>query len=366
MDLVQVVHMNTSNHECSYADNSTLEKSVILKSKEALEDAIEDYGISHGFSECFKLADLGCSSGPTAFLSVTNIINSVLAVCEEKNLKAPTEFQVLLNDLPNNDFNSLFKITPSFNSRLQNENGGGGKSVNCFISGVPGSFFTRLFPSKSLEFVHSSYAVHFLSQIPEKVLDNNKGNVYLAKSSPPFVYEAYFNQFRKDFTTFLRMRSMEIITDGRMVLTLIGRTTSKNCNVFHDLLAKSLQDMLVEGLLNEKDVYSFNLPVYYPCTNELKAVIESESSFTLDRIETFEVDWDMRTEDEIIKSGESSGKFIAKIYRAVSEPLLAGYFGNTCLHKIYERYEMHTTEQLSKERITSFNIVVSLSKKGNN
>ncbi|KAL8103412.1 benzoate carboxyl methyltransferase-like isoform X2 [Apium graveolens] len=295
MDLVQVVHMNTSNHECSYADNSTLEKSVILKSKEALEDAIEDYGISHGFSECFKLADLGCSSGPTAFLSVTNIINSVLAVCEEKNLKAPTEFQ-----------------------------------------------------------------------IPEKVLDNNKGNVYLAKSSPPFVYEAYFNQFRKDFTTFLRMRSMEIITDGRMVLTLIGRTTSKNCNVFHDLLAKSLQDMLVEGLLNEKDVYSFNLPVYYPCTNELKAVIESESSFTLDRIETFEVDWDMRTEDEIIKSGESSGKFIAKIYRAVSEPLLAGYFGNTCLHKIYERYEMHTTEQLSKERITSFNIVVSLSKKGNN
>lgn len=106
--------------------------------------------------------------------------------------------------------------------------------------------------------------------------------------------------------------------------------------------------------------------MYYPSTDELKAVIESENSFTVDRIETFEVDWDMRGEDEIIKSGESSGKFIAKIFRAVSEPFLASYFGSTCIDTIFERFSVHATEQLSRERITSYNVVLSLSKKCNN
>ncbi|KAL8145264.1 hypothetical protein AgCh_003454 [Apium graveolens] len=357
---------SAANHQCSYANNSSLQKNVILRSKKVLDDTIKDFGTRHGFSKCFTLADLGCSSGPNAFLSLTHIINGVKALCQEKTLKPPTEFQIFLNDLPNNDFNALFRVAPAFLSKLENENGYE-KSLNSFISGVPGSFYTRLFPSESLHFVHSSYSVHWLSQIPDKLHDNNKGNVYLAKSSPPSVHEAYFNQFKKDFTIFLRMRSVEMIPKGRMVLTLIGRTSNRNYNsVHHDILAKSLQDMLAEGLLEEKDINSFNIPLYYPSVSELEALVESESSFSLDRIETFEVNWDTRDKDEITKSGESSGQFIAKICRAFSEPLLASHFGNTYMDKIFERYAVHTTHQLSKEKITSFNIVVSLTKKCNN
>ncbi|KAL8145265.1 hypothetical protein AgCh_003455 [Apium graveolens] len=321
---------SAANHQCSYANNSSLQKNVSLKSKKVLDDTIKDFGTRHGFSKCFTLADLGCSSGPNAFLSLTHIINSVEAVSQEKNLKPPTEFQIFLNDLPNNDFNALFRVAPAFVSKLENENG------------------------------HEK-------SIPDKLQNNNKGNVYLAKSSPPGVHEAYFNQFKKDFTTFLRMRSVEMIPNGRMVLTLIGRTTNRDYDTVNlDILAKSLQDMLAEGLLNGKDINSFNLPMYYPSVSELEALVESESSFSLDRIETFEVNWDTRDKDEIIKSGESSGKFIAKIYRAALEPLLASHFGQTYMDKIFERYAVHTTHQLSKEKITSFNIVVSLTKKCNN
>ncbi|XP_069153311.1 S-adenosyl-L-methionine:benzoic acid/salicylic acid carboxyl methyltransferase 3-like isoform X2 [Solanum lycopersicum] len=35
--------------------------------------------------------------------------------------------------------------------------------------GVAGSFYTRLFPSNSLHFVHSSYSLHWLSQIRFRV-----------------------------------------------------------------------------------------------------------------------------------------------------------------------------------------------------
>ncbi|KAK1386990.1 SABATH methyltransferase 22 [Heracleum sosnowskyi] len=365
MDVVNVLHMNAGNRKCSYANNSTLQKTVLLKAQEVLKETMEDFG-THGFPDSFKLADLGCSSGPNALLLVANIIDNVLAFCKQKNLKAPDEFQVFLNDLPNNDFSTVFKMIPPFYVKLENKSGHE-KSINCFICGVPGSFYTRLFPSKSLHFFHSSSSIHWLSQVPAELLDNNRGNIYIAKASPLGVYEAYFNQFKSDFTTFLRMRSEEIIPNGRMVLTLLGRSiadpTSKDCCYIYELLVKSFQDMLAEGLLCEEDINSFNLPIYTPCTNELKAIIEFESSFSLDRLETFETNWDMRDGNEILMSEDSSGKLMAKTVRAVMEPLLACHFGNSLMDKLFEKYAMHVTEHLSKEKANYFNIVISLTRK---
>ncbi|KAK1386994.1 benzoate carboxyl methyltransferase-like [Heracleum sosnowskyi] len=164
------------------------------------------------------------------------------------------------------------------------------------------------------------------------------------------------------------MRAKEMISNGRMVLTLIGRSTADPCNNdcchVYGLLAKSLHDMVAEGLIHEEDINSFNLPIYTPCTDELKAIIESENSFTIDKFETFEVNWDTRNESEILKSEDSSGKFIADTIRAIIEPLLASHFGNTFMDKLFERYAMHVTEHLSKEEPNYFNIVISLTKKG--
>lgn len=143
---------------------------MILKALKVLEETTRDYS-THGFPACFKLADLGCSSGPNALMVVENIVGNVHALCKQEKLKAPDEFQVFLNDLPNNDFNSVFKMTPQFYSNLENQIGHE-KSGNCFISGVPGSFYARLFPSNSLHFVHSSYAVHWLSQVVTYIKHN--------------------------------------------------------------------------------------------------------------------------------------------------------------------------------------------------
>ncbi|KAL1091322.1 hypothetical protein V6Z11_D07G149200 [Gossypium hirsutum] len=55
-----------------------------------------------------------------------------------------------------------------------------------------------------------------LEQVPGGV--ENKRNVYIAKSSPPNVSKAYFEQFRDDFLRVLRFRSEEMITGGRILL----------------------------------------------------------------------------------------------------------------------------------------------------
>ncbi|CBI17478.3 unnamed protein product, partial [Vitis vinifera] len=115
---------------------------------------------------------------------------------------ASPEFQVFLNDLPGNDFNNIFSLLPDFYEKLTKEEDG--TLGNCFITGVPGSFYSRIFPSRSLDFVHSSCSVHWLSQAPAG-LEKNKGHVHIANGSPPTVIEAYTNQFQRDFSLFFRL-----------------------------------------------------------------------------------------------------------------------------------------------------------------
>lgn len=82
-------------------------------------------------------------------------------MCHHQNRPFP-EFQVYLNDLPGNDFNTLFRSLPAFYEKFNKEEER--DSGACFVAGVPGSFYGRLFPTRSLDFVHSSSSLHWLSQ----------------------------------------------------------------------------------------------------------------------------------------------------------------------------------------------------------
>ncbi|KAL8155164.1 hypothetical protein AgCh_000527 [Apium graveolens] len=340
---VNVLCMNAGDDESSYANNSNIQKKVIQNSRIFLEETMKKSGTIR-FPECFKMVDMGCSSGTNTLLVVTNIVNIVHKICHERKLKAP-EIQVYLNDLPDNDFNTIFKMVPQFCSKL--ENGEGDKSSKCFISGVPGSFYTRLLPSKSIHFVHSSYSLHWLSQqlqVPEKLGNYNKGNIYISKASPPGVYEAYFDQYKADFSKFLQLRSEEVSPNGQMVLTFAGRSnadpTSNDCCCKWELLAKSLQDMSAKGFIHDDEIDSLNLPLYTPCVNEVKDIVHYEGSFTIDHLETHEVNWDLSNDEvESASDKNNSGKIVAKAVRAVVEPMLANHFrtGNSFMDKLFER-----------------------------
>ncbi|KAE8670603.1 hypothetical protein F3Y22_tig00112114pilonHSYRG00005 [Hibiscus syriacus] len=140
---------------------------------------------------CVKVADLGCSSGPNTFHTISQVIDTIHGICKREELQFP-EFEVLLNDLPDNDCNYVFKSIPDFIERLKKEKGDMVQE-RCFI-GVAGSFYGRLFPTRSLHFVNSSYVLNWLTKLPVG-LENNKGNVYMARSSPPNVFQAYADQF---------------------------------------------------------------------------------------------------------------------------------------------------------------------------
>ncbi|KAJ0246309.1 hypothetical protein HA466_0178540 [Hirschfeldia incana] len=189
-----------------------------------------------------KIADFGCSSGQNTFLVMSEIVDTINLLCQERNQKQP-EIDCCLNDLPGNDFNAVFKFIALFKKKITSER-------SCFISGVPGSFYSRLFPLKSLHLVHSVYSIHFLSKVPDR-LEKNNMNVYITASSPLCNYNAYLNQFQRDFSTFLKVRSEEMVSNGRMVLTIMGRNTIddplyRDCCHCWTLLSNSLRDLVLE------------------------------------------------------------------------------------------------------------------------
>lgn len=81
----------------------------------------------------------------------------------------------------------------------------------------------------------------------------NKGNIFMAKSSPPCVFKAYLEHFQRDLSLFLKWRSEERISGGRMVLMVFGRTSehpsSGECCHIWELLAQALMDMVSKVII---------------------------------------------------------------------------------------------------------------------
>ncbi|KAL7120794.1 hypothetical protein ACP275_02G144500 [Erythranthe tilingii] len=311
-----------------------------------------------------KIADLGCSSGPNTLLVISHIVEQL-----SENKHVPKQLEVFLNDLPDNDFNNLLKLMSTNTKTNTNTK----NNIECYIYGAPGSFYGRLFPSNSLHFAYSTSSIHWLSQIPQGLGKSNKENIYLTTTSPPQVFEAYSNQFERDFTTFLKLRGEEIRGGGRMVLELLGRSvadpTSKDEFKPISLLAETLSDMVAEGLVKEEDLHSFNIPIYAPSIQEIKTAIQSEGSFNLDKMEValvaLDANEDYNNHDNMVSDKNNmSSNFVANFVRAFAEPMLAAHFGSSInVDAVFDVYAKKMDEHFSVEGSSYFTPVISLTRK---
>lgn len=152
-----------------------VQKKVISIAKPITEEAVTKL-FSSTFPTKVAIADLGCSSGPNTLLVASELIKVVNKICDKLGSQLP-EFQVFLNDLPGNDFNTIFRSLSSFQKVLRKQLGSAsGAAGHCFFTGVPGSFYGRLFPRNSVHLFHSSYSLQWLSQVITFVFNNNNNN----------------------------------------------------------------------------------------------------------------------------------------------------------------------------------------------
>ncbi|XP_055811997.1 probable caffeine synthase MTL3 [Solanum dulcamara] len=375
MEVEKVLHMNGGEDQASYSNNSLVQKLVILKVRAILEDSIKNIVCyNSGFPQCITLAELGCSSGPNALLPIyemAEIVDKLSHDIELNNIQKPINVQVFLNDLVGNDFNNVFKLLPSFYKEIEKKR----CQVSCFVATMPGSFYGRIFPQHCVHLVHSSYSLHWLSQVPKGLVSEsgiplNKGNIYIAKISPPSVHLAYLNQFQKDFTNFLSMRSEEIVDFGSLVLTFICKNDEDDGCDFWELLGITMNDMVIEGLIEEAKLDMFNLPLYAPSIKEIKQIIEKEGSFKILQLETFKLKWDSNMANHGTEKGEAilfddknRAAYVAGNMRAVQEPILVDHFGEEIMNDLFERFGKKAIEYMENygKGIIN-NVVLSFSK----
>lgn len=88
-----------------------------------------------------------------------------------------------------------------------------------------------------------------ICQVPKGLDDgkgaaSNRGNIFMAKSSPPCVFKAYLEHFQRDLSLFLKWRSEEIISGGTS-----GDPSRGECCHIWELLAQALMDMVSKVII---------------------------------------------------------------------------------------------------------------------
>ncbi|XVF24054.1 hypothetical protein REPUB_Repub13aG0093600 [Reevesia pubescens] len=362
MEVKEILFMNKGDGENSYVKSSGYTQKVAAITQPivsmAVQSLIRENCSSSTPFEVLNMADLGCSSGPNTFTVMSTVIESTAKICSKLGCEIP-EIQFYLNDLVGNDFNTLFKGLTVIEEKFKNV-------VSCFAMGAPGSFHGRLFPRNSIHLLHSSYAVHWLSQAPKMTNEGgsplNKGKIYISKTSPPGVRKAYLSQFQEDFLLFLKSRSPELVPDGRMVLIFHGRkfedpTIRENCFTW-EILAEAISYLVSQGLIDNEKLDSFNVPYYIPSQEEAKDLVDKEGSFTIELIDTIVVEhggiW-LRPEA------------IARSLRAFTEPMISHLFGEEVMDKLYDKVTDILVEDSRQGSLSTrgVSIVLELKKKKN-
>ncbi|KAL7185961.1 hypothetical protein ACSBR2_027838 [Camellia fascicularis] len=191
----------------------------------------------------------------------------------------------------------------------------------------------------------------------------NKGNIYIAKTSPPGVCKAYLDQFEKDLTAFLRSRSEETIPGGLMVLIFVGRNEDPDYftrfvpNIW-ELFGMILNDMVIERLIEASKPDSFNMPLYTPSAEEAQRVIQREGLFSLRRLETFKLRWDANIDN--VNKGLVFDKYARG--KAVGESILVSQFVEAIMDDLLDRLTKKVAEYLDMGKGVVTTLIISLTK----
>ncbi|KAL8463482.1 hypothetical protein ACS0TY_034215 [Phlomoides rotata] len=313
--------MNAGIGDHSYVQNSSYQRGALDFAIPIIEEEIlTKFNIKQLVKNgAVFIADFGCSTGHNSFPAMHIITQAINRIHES------AEFLVFFNDLPTNDFTTLFNSLPPHRSYR--------------AAGVPGDFHRRLLPESSLHFAYSSWSLHWLTQVPKAVADSsspawNRGAIHYNRNE---VGDAYLDQYSKDVGAFLEFRAVEMVGGGLMVLLVPGvpqfldpQTEYTIHSDVNNLLGSCLMDMAKMGRLSEEKIDTFNIPAYFTTPQQLKVILEKNNSFSIERL-------------EILKNtgmySRPSVDSRAASYRAVHESLFADHFGGEIIDELFALYK---------------------------
>ncbi|XP_057540400.1 indole-3-acetate O-methyltransferase 1-like [Amaranthus tricolor] len=374
MKLEKMFCMKGGKDQTSYANNCQAQAQHAKSMLHLLKEALDRVQLGPP-SMPFVVVDLGCSCGSNTIYIVDVIVNHMEKRYEASGYEPP-EFSAFFSDLPSNDFNTLFQLLPNYYTY---DGQGGGTMEEClaankhrsyFAAGVPGTFYRRLFPAKSIDVFHSAFSLHWLSQVPESVLDKrsksyNKGRIFIHGANES-IANAYKKQFQTDLAGFLRARAIEMKEGGSMFLVCLGRTSVDPTDqggaglLFGTHFQDAWNDLVNEGFITSEKRDTFNIPVYASSLQDFKEVVETDGSFVINKLEVF------RGGSPLVVSHPDDeaeiGRAFANSCRSVCGVLVDAHIGDLLSVELFQRVESRATSHANEliEQLQFFHIVASL------
>ncbi|GLJ05513.1 hypothetical protein SUGI_0019420 [Cryptomeria japonica] len=337
-----VLHMYSGNGDASYAENSTRQRHVFHVLQPLFQEAIEK--LTFPKEGPLRIADLGCATGLNTISDMDFVVSTLTNLC---NGTVVRDFQAFFSDLPSNDFNGLFSLLDRCN-------------LPYFVAGVPGSFYNVLFPHSSIHVCYSIMALHWISQVPEAVLQKdsplyNRGRVWINRGEQEVV-DMYSKQSQKDLTAFLKCRAEEMATGGVLFLCLMGRPDtsppSQQVSVEGEFCGQDFEDawddLVMEGIISADLRDSFNLPWYFPNAIEVREAVEKSGAFEIERLEVCEGVPSMSEKEfeQWVKEPNMFAKMKANLVKSFVGSLVEAHIGIEHSEMFFQRFEQRAAALL--------------------
>ncbi|CAM6097284.1 unnamed protein product [Calypogeia fissa] len=323
--------MAKGDGEDSYSKNSQFQAFMSKVPTTALDEVLEKVTLPSGTGPV-RVADMGSSSGPNTIATVAHIVDKL-----RHRLPESVEFQGYFNDTPSNDVNNLFQL-------LSNDS----RAKTFYAAGAPGSFYGRIFPRSSIHVFHSAQAVHWLSKIPDGILDKKSpaynGSQPWYQHSKSAVAKSFQQQALLDLQNFFTARAAEMVSGGLLFLLMNARETSKPEEIEDDLVynaqtdfAEILSGLVAEGLVTEEQYSTFNFQGYHRSSEDIMEALKCcGSAFTLEIMKVHKIDF-----KEAFAGVDATAlpKTLTGFFKGASNPLMEGHFGMNAAQVFWQRHE---------------------------
>ncbi|KAH7366558.1 hypothetical protein KP509_18G084900 [Ceratopteris richardii] len=297
------------------------------------------------------IADLGCAYGPNTIQCAKSIVQALgrwgISASAEDDEEAgmvkeedadngaagmtTKEVLFIFSDLPRNDFNALFEDLESHFSKDSSP------PPVLYVSGVPGSFYGRLFPSSSIDFAICSYSLHWLSQVPKSITDRdspcwNGEHAWIHKATEA-TREAYSSQAKEDMQNFIKSRSFELKSGGVLFLLLMTSISNPHEQQLRDDSVWEVFDLawtalVKEGAIRLEEMELFNLPMYFLSQNEFEDIFAHAPDFRILEMETLK---------NSVNGHNLTAEQWISLFTSVMKPTVDKYLGAVRSAQLFER-----------------------------
>lgn len=328
----------------AYSQSSRLQAAGLLPAVELFEQAARQVSLPHP-PQPVVIADYGAATGH-------NSLKPVATAVEVLRGRTRHDHAILVahTDVPDNDFTALFHtLSEDPESYLNND-------AASFTSAIGRSFYQQILPTGTVNLGWSSWAIQWLSRLPEgapEVADH----VQVAFSSSTAARQAYQHQSALDWVNFLAFRGREMCPGGRLVILTMALDEDGEFGYrpLNEALMATLEELTGLGMLRREEVLRMVIPVVARTEKDFRAPFAPRGWFeglTIEHLDMFNADDRFWARYEKDSDAEAFGAQWAAFARAALFPTLraglSGGFNDPRGADFVERLEAGIAERLAK------------------